>query len=105
MTAVKPHPSGQVRKRARCCRPATNRLTATPFLDSTIGRGNAITGGMSDNQAGMTAARWALLASVAVACGLVSPAVGDPAGGARLVMRAFSGVAPGEGDDGGAVSF
>jgi hypothetical protein len=37
---------------------------------------------MSDNQAGMTAARWALLASVAVACGLVSPAVGDPAGGA-----------------------
>ena len=51
---------------------------------------------MSDNQAGMTAARWALLASVAVACGLVSPAAGDPAGGARLVLRAFPGVAAGD---------
>jgi transglycosylase-like protein with SLT domain len=51
---------------------------------------------MSDSQAGMTAARWALLASVAVACGLVSPAVGDPAGGARLMLRAFPGVAPGD---------
>jgi hypothetical protein len=51
---------------------------------------------MSDNQAGMTAARWALLASVAVACGLVSPAAGDPAGGGGLVQRAFPGVAPGD---------
>jgi len=51
---------------------------------------------MSDNQAGIIAAKWALLASVAIACGLVSPATGDPAGGARLVMRAFPGVAPGE---------
>src|SRR3981189_2745261 len=51
---------------------------------------------MSDNQAGMTAARWALLASVAVACGLVSPSVGDPAGRPRLVLRAFPGVAAGD---------
>src|SRR5438034_5531587 len=96
MTGVKPHPSGRARKGARCCRPATNRLTATPFLDSTIGRGDGGNWGMSDNQAGITAARWALLASVAVACALVSPAAGDPAGGARLVLRVFPGVAPGE---------
>src|SRR5438552_9455938 len=51
---------------------------------------------MSDNQTGIIAARWALLASVAIACALVSPAAGDPAGGARLVMRAFPGVTPGE---------
>jgi hypothetical protein len=51
---------------------------------------------MSDSQAGMAAARLALLASVAIACGLVPAAIGDPAGGARLVLHAFPGVAPGD---------
>jgi hypothetical protein len=51
---------------------------------------------MSDSQAGLAAARLALLASVAIACGVMSPAAGDPAGGARLVLRAFPGVAPGD---------
>jgi hypothetical protein len=51
---------------------------------------------MSDSQAGLAAARLALLASVAIACGIVPPAAGDPAGGARLVLRAFPGVAPGD---------
>jgi hypothetical protein len=45
--------------------------------------------GMNDSQAGYVAARMALLASVALACGL-SPAAGDPAGGSA--MRALPGV-------------
>jgi transglycosylase-like protein with SLT domain len=51
---------------------------------------------MSDSQAGTVAARLALLASVAIACGIMPPAAGDPAGGARLALRAFPGVAPGD---------
>src|SRR5437868_693985 len=42
---------------------------------------------MSDSQAGIAGARLALMASIAVACVIVAPAAGDPAGGARMVVR------------------
>lgn len=51
---------------------------------------------MSDSQGGMMAARFVLLASVAIACGVTSRAAGDPAGGALLLVHALPGVSPGE---------
>ena len=51
---------------------------------------------MSDSQAGIAGARLALMASIAVACVIVAPAAGDPAGGARVVLRALPGVTPGD---------
>jgi hypothetical protein len=41
-------------------------------------------------------ASFALLAFVAIACGVASPAAGDPAGGALLPVHALPGVSPGE---------
>ena len=51
---------------------------------------------MSHSQGGVAGARLALLASVAIVCGFVSPVAADPAGGARFVRRALPGVAPGD---------
>ena len=48
---------------------------------------------MSDSHKGIAVA---LLASVAIACALVPPAAGDPAGGALLVLRVLPGLSAGE---------
>ena len=51
---------------------------------------------MSDSQRGMTAARFVVLASVVIACGVGSRAAGDPAGGASLLVHTLPGILPGE---------